>query len=74
MKRFPLGKRLLVVTAHPDDESFLASGTMLANANAGGNNFVFCATLGERGKSHLEQAVTEADGARVAFRGIFLLL
>ncbi|MEY4731462.1 MAG: hypothetical protein RL681_408 [Candidatus Parcubacteria bacterium] len=63
-----LGKRLLVVTAHPDDESFLAAGTMLKNAAAGGKNFVFCATLGERGKAHLKTERSSAELKRIRRR------
>jgi LmbE family N-acetylglucosaminyl deacetylase len=63
-----LGKRLLIVTAHPDDESYLASGTMLKNAAVGGKNFVFCATLGERGKAHLKRKATPAELKRIRGR------
>jgi LmbE family N-acetylglucosaminyl deacetylase len=54
-----LGSKLLVVTAHPDDESYLAAGTILANRREGGSAFIVCATLGEKGKSHLPIGVTE---------------
>ena len=50
-----LGKRILWVTAHPDDESFLAAGTIAANAAAGGENVLFCATHGERGLAYVEE-------------------
>ncbi len=60
-----LGKRLLIVTAHPDDESFLAAGTMHKNHKAGGKNYVFCATLGERGKSHLKPEPTITELKRI---------
>src|SRR5262245_54475539 len=50
-----LGKNLLFVTAHPDDESYLASGTILKNHAAGGKSYVACATFGEKGKSHLKR-------------------
>jgi LmbE family N-acetylglucosaminyl deacetylase len=50
-----LGKRLAFVIAHPDDESFLAAGTIDKNHHAGGENFIICATLGERGKARLGQ-------------------
>jgi len=53
-----LGKRILFVTAHPDDESYLAAGTMFRNHEAGGTSYVACATLGEKGKSHLKRKVT----------------
>src|SRR5262249_20573786 len=60
MKRI-LGKKILFVTAHPDDESYLAAGTMLKNYAAGGTNFVACATFGEKGKSHMKTKVTASQ-------------
>jgi LmbE family N-acetylglucosaminyl deacetylase len=57
MKRI-LGKSILFVTAHPDDESYLAAGTMLKNHDAGGKSYVACATFGEKGKSHLKKTLT----------------
>jgi len=56
-KEFVLGKKLLFLTAHPDDESFLATGTMLANHKAGGESYIICATLGEKGRSQLKKPV-----------------
>lgn len=56
-----LGKHLLFVTAHPDDESYLAAGTMLKNVQAGGVNLLVCATCGEKGASHLARPVTPAQ-------------
>ena len=53
-----LGKRILFVTAHPDDESYTVAGTILRNHEAGGASYVACATFGERGKSHLKRKVT----------------
>jgi len=53
-----LGKRILFVTAHPDDERYLAAGTMLRNHEAGGCSYVACATFGEKGKSHIKRRVT----------------
>ena len=45
--------RLLVVVAHPDDESF-GCGSVLARAAAGGHHtVVLCATRGEAGESRL---------------------
>jgi LmbE family N-acetylglucosaminyl deacetylase len=54
-----LGNRILVVTAHPDDESYMAAGSLLKNHQAGGSNYLICATLGERGSSHLKKSVSE---------------
>ena len=53
-----LGQRLLFVTAHPDDESYAAAGTILKNYEAGGKSFVACATFGEKGKSHIKTKIT----------------
>ena len=53
-----LGKKILFVTAHPDDESYTVAGTILRNHEAGGASYVACATFGERGKSHLKRKVT----------------
>src|SRR6185503_7662744 len=58
MKALKLGKRIFVITAHPDDESYLAAGTLYLNAKAGGQNFLMCATLGEKGTSKLRRPKT----------------
>jgi LmbE family N-acetylglucosaminyl deacetylase len=60
MKDF-LGKKILFVTAHPDDESYLAAGTMLKNHRAGGESFIACATFGEKGKSRMKRKVTAKE-------------
>lgn len=59
MKEFFIGSRLLVFTAHPDDEG-IAAGTMYKNHQAGGETTLICATYGEKGKSHLTKPVTDA--------------
>ena len=56
-----LGHRLLFVTAHPDDETYLASGTITANTEKGGESFLICATLGEKGKSHVGKSITASQ-------------
>jgi LmbE family N-acetylglucosaminyl deacetylase len=53
-----LGKKLLFVVAHPDDESFSSAGTIWQNHILGGKNYIFCATKGERGKSHLKKPLS----------------
>jgi N-acetylglucosamine malate deacetylase 2 len=53
-----LGKSILFVTAHPDDESYTVAGTILRNHEAEGESYIACATFGERGKSHLKRKVT----------------
>ncbi len=49
-----LGKKFLVIVAHPDDESFLAAGILHANKMQGGHNFVLCASRGELGYSYMK--------------------
>lgn len=56
-----IGKHIFILTAHPDDESFAAAGTIEANAQAGGQNTLLCATLGEKGMSHLKEPATEEE-------------
>jgi LmbE family N-acetylglucosaminyl deacetylase len=56
-----LGKNILFITAHPDDESFLASGTIYRNRASGGRSVIVCATYGEEGKSHVKKAVTAKE-------------
>lgn len=55
MKPEFLGKKLLVFTAHPDDESYTAAGTIHQNHQKGGSTYLVCATFGERGTSHLKK-------------------
>ncbi|HEX4103859.1 MAG TPA: PIG-L family deacetylase [Candidatus Paceibacterota bacterium] len=59
-----LGKKLLVITAHPDDEG-IAAGTMYENHKAGGETYLICATYGEKGKSHLAKPVSDAALKRI---------
>ena len=42
---------LLFLLAHPDDETFIAGGTIAKYAAAGVEVGVICATRGERGKT-----------------------
>ena len=56
-----LGKKLLIITAHPDDESYFAAGTVYANKQAGGTTDLICATRGEKGVSHLINPVEEDE-------------
>ena len=60
-----LGKKLLFIVAHPDDESFLAAGTVHQNRLDGGRNYLICATFGEQGKAHLTKPVTSKQLALV---------
>lgn len=48
-------KRLLLVLAHPDDESLGFGGTIAKYANEGVEVFLITATRGERGRFGTEQ-------------------
>ena len=50
-----LGKKIMLLTAHPDDESYLAAGTIYENSRRGGQAFLVCATSGGKGSSHLRR-------------------
>lgn len=56
-----LSKRVLIVTAHPDDESPLAGGTLCQISGSGGEVHLVCATLGEKGKAYVEDSYTEEE-------------
>lgn len=60
--------KILVFTAHPDDESYLCAGLLYANSRRGGTNFVVCATLGEKGTSHMQTPVTPARMKKIRRR------
>lgn len=48
----------MVVTAHPDDESPLAAGTIRHVVQSGGEVLLVCATLGERGRAHVADGIS----------------
>lgn len=52
-----LGKKILVVTAHPDDETYFASALRQV-VESGGEVRLLCGTLGERGRSYLPYECT----------------
>ena len=54
-----LGRRIFVITSHPDDESFLCAGVIHRNFLAGGETYLACATLGEKGNSHLNRPTSK---------------
>lgn len=56
-----LGKKMLIITAHPDDESFFAAGTMYKNYLAAGTTALICATFGEKGKYHFSKKINQAQ-------------
>lgn len=53
-----IGGRLFVATAHPDDESYAAGSLLKMNSLGGGDTMIACATLGEKGTSHLVKPLT----------------
>lgn len=55
-----LGQHILLFTAHPDDECYVAAGTIYENYRQGGDTFLVCASYGERGTSHLKRPVSLA--------------
>lgn len=55
--------RLLAVFAHPDDESFLAGGTLAKYAHLGWDVFLVCATYGESGQRGDFEALGAAEFA-----------
>jgi LmbE family N-acetylglucosaminyl deacetylase len=61
----PLGKNILIIIAHPDDESFLATGLIYGNHQAGGDTTLLCATLGEKGKYHMPHPISATDLKRL---------
>ncbi len=63
-----LGKKLLVITAHPDDESYVMAGTLVANAHAGGQALLVCATRGEKGTAHLPRRIPAESLAKRRLR------
>ena len=69
-QKYFLGKRIVVLTAHPDDEGLVA-GTMYANHKAGGTTFLICATYGEKGKSHLAKLISDAALKRIRKEELF---
>lgn len=58
---------MLLVTAHPDDESPLAAGTAHAIVGSGGEVRLLCATLGERGRAYVAEGLATEELKRVRF-------
>lgn len=56
-----LGKRILVITAHPDDEGYAMAGSIYKNHTSGGSTYLLCATYGEKGNSHLKKKTTQKE-------------
>lgn len=59
IKSTKLSTNLLLIVAHPDDETYLGVGLLRANALSGGVNTVLCGTCGEKGTSHLKKPVAK---------------
>lgn len=60
------GLRVLVVLAHPDDESLACGGTIARLARAGAHVHLICATHGEAGR--LSHALPDGPAALLALR------
>lgn len=60
-----LGKRWLLIIAHPDDESYLFAGSIHENWKAGGSCVIACATHGGKGGSHLPKKIPAKSLARI---------
>ena len=58
-------RRLLLIFAHPDDESVFAAGTAAKCVEAGGHVALCTATPGERGRAGAPPVCTPADLGRV---------
>lgn len=55
-----LNKKVLVVTAHPDDEVYFA-GVLRQVVESGGEVRLVCGTLGERGRAYLSYACADEE-------------
>lgn len=58
-------RRLLAVFAHPDDESFMAGGTLALYAERGWDVRVVCATSGEGGRRGPYASLSQSEFAAV---------
>jgi len=63
-----LKSRILAVFAHPDDETFLAGGTLARYAAEGHEIFVVCATHGEAGRRGEYEELSTEEFARLRGR------
>jgi len=68
-----LGKNLLIVTAHPDDESFLCAGLIHKNSVHHGRTSLICATNGEAGKHHLKKPTSAKNLAKTRREELILV-
>ncbi len=63
-----MGRTILAVFAHPDDESLACGGTLARVADAGAKVVLLCATRGERGSVSDPSLVPDGDLGRVRAR------
>jgi LmbE family N-acetylglucosaminyl deacetylase len=62
-------RSLLLITAHPDDETFFAAGTIAKAAESGARVHIVCATRGERGATGGLCSIEELPQVREAELG-----
>lgn len=65
---WPAAGRLLLVFAHPDDESFFTAGTVARHVATGGDAVLVSATRGERGSQPVPPVCPQAELGRVRSR------
>lgn len=61
-------KQLLVITAHPDDETFFFGGTIATYVNDGWNVELMVATNGEAGRSDVDDQVSRVELEEIRLR------
>jgi LmbE family N-acetylglucosaminyl deacetylase len=54
-------KHVAFITAHPDDESVLAAGTLIIHKASGGKTSLFCATVGEQGSGYIQKSIDQKE-------------
>ncbi len=71
MKEFVFPQKIALIIAHPDDETEIAAGLLYNNSKLGGENHLFCATKGERGKAYLEEDLSDRELADLRAKELY---